>query len=195
MYVCGHSPCLKFALFPVNYQSWGAGCTVRRTTELTALPNLTTPLSAPDDSLIWVADLLASLDLPPIELDDASGSQTGQETDQDDPGVVDTTAAEIAQTSQELNLPAFDYDPDQDGSVLDALFGWIGDLFSALFGGAGDSDDMAYGPDMPDDPSDDGPDPMLIPADVSADTVMNALEPDQDYLDQLEEELAALELL
>lgn len=130
-----------------------------------------------------------------MELDDADGAQTGPETDQDETSLVDMTAAEIAQTSQEFNLPAFDYDADEDGSVLEALFGWIGDLLTSLFGGSGDGGDMADAPDLPDDPSDDGPDPLLIPADVTADTVMNAVEPDQDYLDQLEEELAALELL
>lgn len=174
----------------------GINCSENR--NLTANPKgMKTLPETVDESLIWVADLLESLDLTPMSLAD--------EDPEEDPAKVDTTAAEtavidltpeeISQSSEALTLPEFDYDPEQDGSVLDALFGWIGDLLSSLFGGNDAGDDMAGDPDAPADPIDNGPDPLLVPADVSADIVMNAVEPDQDYLDQLEEELAALDLM
>lgn len=159
---------------------------------MTTVPNAAPSVSntdTVDQSLVWVADLLASLDLPPMALDsdDPDDPGTDEAVGAGEASIVDATPEEISQSSQDLSMPEFDYDPEEDGSVLDALFGWIGDLLTSLFGGPKDGEDMADTPVV--DPS-----PDIIPADVAEDLIMNPVEPDQDYLDQLEAELEELEL-
>lgn len=159
---------------------------------MAAIPNTTLSTlasEAPDESLIWVADLLASLDLPPMQLVEDEPEDTGPQTGlSDEASLVDLTPEEITQDSQELNLPPFEYDAEEDGSVFEAIFGWIGDLINSLFGGGPNSGDG-----LADQPS-DAPAPDMIPADVAEDTIFTALEPDQAYLDALEAELDELEM-
>ncbi len=125
------------------------------------------------DARLWMADLLASL-----SDGEAEPSVPAEDESEGEPEATEDGALEASLRTEELesNIPDEDELREtafEGAGFLDALFGWLADLFAAIFGG-----------DAEDQPETDY---AGIPADVSEDLVFIPLEPDQDLLDALEE--------
>ena len=118
--------------------------------------------AAQDESLIWAADLLASLDLP----DSDEEQEEAEEEDQTEPEVLSAFQEEFGELLSETELEG------ETDTFFDALFGWIFEFFEALFGEDEDPETQYASP----------------PADVSEDLIFIPLEPDAELLASLEED-------
>lgn len=122
-----------------------------------------------DETLLWAADLLASLDLEDIMEDQASDED---DHEGDEAPVLGAFEEDFGQAFEGTDLE------DETDTFFDALFGWIFDFFAGLFGDEDEPDTEYASP----------------PANVSEDLIFIPIEPDAELLASLEEEEAVEDL-
>lgn len=126
---------------------------------------LTDP-NAPPETLIWMADLMASLELEETQTRTEHGD-AGNDTDtEEDDDIVET--AEAFDLVRQTEIAATEL--EDEAGVFEALFGWLIDIFAAFFGPQ-DEDNADEDPVVSDEPI----------ADVSEDLIFNAIEPGDDF--------------